>query len=105
MSKIKVKNALPKNADGSYPVAIWEKDEAHEATKRTVKGTDGKEVTVQTAEGELYIADDQEHSVVVTGGVSQALAEGRLVEVRGGKEVEYDAEDVAEAAADTGKKK
>ena len=91
---------MKQNPDGGFPVAIWEKNDVHEATSFSKKGTDGKNYTVETAEGELFIADDEVHDVTVTAEVSKALAEGRLIEVRGGKEVEYEAED-----ADTSKKK
>lgn len=82
-NEITVKGALPQNEDGSFPVAIWDKDPAYES--QTVENTDGEDI--DTPEGELYIADDKEHKVPVTPAVSQALNEGRLVEIRGGKPV------------------
>lgn len=60
--KVKAKNAVA-GKDGGFPVLIWDKDDRHEG-------------------GELFIADDEVHTVESTAAVAMALAEGRLMEVR-----------------------
>jgi hypothetical protein len=94
-NEITVKGAAPQNEDGSFPVAIWDKDEAYK--DMTAEDSEGNDVDLP--DGELYIADDKEHSVPVTPAVSQALNEGRLVEIRGGKPVVRGAEQEEEAKA------
>ena len=93
-NEITVKGAAPQNEDGSFPVAIWDKDPAY--VDMTVENSEGEEVDVP--DGELFIADDKEHSVPVTAAVSQALNEGRLVELRGGKPVARGSDEEEEAA-------
>ncbi len=65
---VDVKSGYPKEKDGGFKIAIFERDERHKAQN------EGEE------DGELFIADDKVHTVAMTPGVKAALSEGRLVE-------------------------
>lgn len=67
MQTVKVKSALPQEKDGGFPLAIHERHEDHKSD--------------ENPEGDLFIADDEIHDVVLTVGVRSAINEGRLVEV------------------------
>lgn len=66
MKTVTVKSGLPKRDDGGFPLALFERNEAH-------KG------------GEIYIADDETHEVALTAEVKAALNDGRLVEAEEGE--------------------
>lgn len=63
---ITVKSTLKQGADGGWPVALAEKNEAH-------------------PDGEVFIADDKTHEVAYTAGVTQAITNGTLEIVGGDK--------------------
>lgn len=76
MQTITVKNALPKNKDGSQQVAIFDRSDNYKWGAPADGSPEGTQV-----EGELFIGDDRPIEVPLTAAVKVALNEKRLVEV------------------------
>lgn len=62
---IVVKSLLPKNKDGSWPLAVHEKDDAH-------------------PDGEIYVKGEKEFKVAPTSAVTAAIQSKKLKVVSGG---------------------
>ena len=81
---IQVKSALPKQPDGGFKVAIFDRDDRYKAEN------EGE------VDGELFIADDKVHNVVPTAAVRAAMVDGRLKEVRAGEDPDAEDDDESE---------
>lgn len=94
---ITVKSNLKKRPDGSYPLAIFDRDARHPAPKNA----DGKDIG---SGGEAWVAGEKEVEVFPTPAIIQALRNERIVEVGGSSKAISEAVD-AEGQDDTAAKR